>query len=173
MIDTSPSLALIVLIAVLVGAGVYLLLERSLTRIIIGISMISNGVNIMFLVASGRAGGPPLVGTTAPENMSDPLPQALVLTAIVITLGLTAFLLSVAYRAWQLNGHDEVQDDLEDRRIARLAESNEVPARSTDDAGTTLAEDAALSRDETFVLPHGDGRTRRGPGIGLDDEELR
>ncbi|WP_152188694.1 Na(+)/H(+) antiporter subunit C [Georgenia satyanarayanai] len=173
MIDTSPSLALVLLVGVLVGAGVYLLLERSLTRIIIGISMISNGVNVMFLVASGRAGGPPLVGTTAPENMSDPLPQALVLTAIVITLGLTAFLLSVAYRAWQLNGHDEVQDDLEDRRIVRLAESNEVPARSTDDAGTSLAEDAALSRDETLVLPHHDGRRRRRPGIGLDDEELR
>lgn len=173
MIDTSPSLALVMLVVVLVGAGVYLLLERSLTRVIVGISMISNGVNVMFLIASGRAGGPPLVGTTAPENMSDPLPQAMVLTAIVITLGLTAFLLSLAYRAWQLNGHDEVQDDLEDRRIARLAETNVVPPRSTDDAGTTLAEEAALARDETSVLPDRDRRGRRGPGIGLDDEELR
>lgn len=173
MIDTSPSLALVLLIVVLVGAGVYLLLERSLTRIIIGISMLSNGVNVMFLVASGRAGGPALVGTTPPEEMSDPLPQAMVLTAIVITLGLIAFLLSVAYRAWQLNGHDEVQDDLEDRRIARIAETNEVPARSTDDAGTTLAEDAALSRDETPVPGERTVRGRRGPGIGLDDEELR
>ena len=49
--------------------------------------------------------------------MSDPLPQAMVLTAIVITFGLTAFLLAVAYRSWQLTGHDEVQDDLEDRQI--------------------------------------------------------
>jgi len=97
----------------------------------------------------------------------------MVLTAIVITLGLTAFLLSLAYRAWQLNGHDEVQDDLEDRRIARLAESNEVPARSTDDAGTTLAEEAALARDETLVLPDRPRAGRRGPGIGRDDEELR
>ncbi|WP_324649275.1 Na(+)/H(+) antiporter subunit C [Georgenia sp. H159] len=173
MIDTSPSLALVLLVGFLVGAGVYLLLERSLTRVIIGISMISNGVNVMFLIAGGRAGGPPLVGSTAPEEMSDPLPQAMVLTAIVITLGLTAFLLSLAYRAWQLNGHDEVQDDLEDRRIARLAESNEVPARSTDDAGTTLAEEAALARDETFVVPGRGTRGRRGPGMGLDDEELR
>ncbi len=173
MIDTSPSLALALLVAVLVGTGVYLLLERSLTRVIVGVSMISNGVNVMFLIAGGRAGGPPLVGTTPPEEMSDPLPQAMVLTAIVITLGLTAFLLSLAYRAWQLNGHDEVQDDLEDRRIARLAESNEVPARSTDDAGTTLAEDAAQARDETSVLPERTGRGRRGPAIGLDDEELR
>ena len=53
--------------------------------------------------------------------MSDPLPQALVLTAIVITLGTTAFLLALAYRSWQLTGHDEVQDDVEDRAIRRLA----------------------------------------------------
>ena len=169
----SPSLALVALVAVLVGCGVYLLLERSLTRVIVGISMISNGVNIMFLIASGRAGGPPLVGTTAAEDMSDPLPQAMVLTAIVITLGLTAFLLSVAYRAWQLNGHDEVQDDLEDRRIARLAETDEVPARSVDDSDTTLAEEAALSRDETSVASDRPARGRRGPGMGLDDEEVR
>src|SRR5699024_10309703 len=89
VIDTSPSLALVVLVAVLVGTGVYLLLERSLTRVIIGFSMISNGVNVMFLIASGRAGGPPLVGTTDPEEMSDPLPQAMVLTAIVITLAVS------------------------------------------------------------------------------------
>ena len=47
--------------------------------------------------------------------MSDPLPQAMVLTAIVITLGVAAFLLAMAYRSWQLQGHDEVQDDVEDR----------------------------------------------------------
>ena len=49
--------------------------------------------------------------------MSDPLPQAMILTAIVITLGMAAFLLTLAYRSWQLLGHDEVQDDVEDRRI--------------------------------------------------------
>ena len=46
--------------------------------------------------------------------MSDPLPQALVLTAIVISLGTTAFVLAMAYRSWQLTGHDDVQDDVED-----------------------------------------------------------
>jgi multicomponent Na+:H+ antiporter subunit C len=56
--------------------------------------------------------------------MSDPLPQAMVLTAIVITLGLTAFLLAMAYRSWQLTGHDDVQDDVEDAAIRRLAESD-------------------------------------------------
>ena len=58
--------------------------------------------------------------------MSDPLPQAMILTAIVITLGLTAFLLALAYRSWQLLRHDEVQDDDEDRRIIARAERAEA-----------------------------------------------
>ena len=54
-------------------------------------------------------------------GLSDPLPQAMVLTAIVITLATTAFVLAMAYRSWQLNGHDDVQDDIEDDTIRRLA----------------------------------------------------
>ncbi|MEK8107525.1 NADH-quinone oxidoreductase subunit K [Micromonospora sp. M12] len=60
--------------------------------------------------------------------MSDPLPQAMVLTAIVITFGFTAFLLAVAYRSWYVSGDDEVPDDLEDRQIIRRAGRNEVGA---------------------------------------------
>jgi multicomponent Na+:H+ antiporter subunit C len=108
------------------------LLERSLTRVLIGIILISNGVNIAFLVAGGRAGGAPIVGVTEPARMSDSLPQAMVLTAIVITLGITAFLLAMAYRSWQLTGHDEVQDDVEDAAIRRLA-SADAESRSYDD----------------------------------------
>ena len=51
--------------------------------------------------------------------MTDPLPFAMVLTAIVISLGITAFGVALAYRAWQLFGHDEVPDDVEDRRVLR------------------------------------------------------
>lgn len=173
MIDMTPSLVLVLAIVGLVTVGVYLMLERSLSRVVIGVIALGNGINLMFLVAGGRAGTPPIIGNSPEWRMSDPLPQAMVLTAIVITLGISAFLLAMAYRSWQLNAHDEVQDDLEDRRIARLAETNVVPPRSTDDAGTTLAEEAALARDETSVLPDRDRRGRRGPGIGLDDEELR
>ncbi len=53
------------------------------------------------------------------EEFADPLPQALALTAIVITFALTTFLLALGYRSYVLVGHDEVQDDVEDRRIAR------------------------------------------------------
>lgn len=122
----SPNLILMLVAGVLIAAGVYLLLERSLTRILVGVVMASNGVNILFLVASGRALGAPLIGQNAPEEMSDPLPQAMVLTAIVITLGTAAFMLTMAYRSFQLNGHDEVQDDVEDNRIRRLAEADQA-----------------------------------------------
>ena len=99
---------------------------------LIGVILIGNGANLLFLVAGGAAGRPPIVGAEPEGQMSDPLPQAMVLTAIVITLGMTAFLLALAYRSWQLHRHDEVQDDVEDRRIARLAAVDE---RAVADAG--------------------------------------
>jgi multicomponent Na+:H+ antiporter subunit C len=120
----TPNLTLVLVAGVLVAAGVYLLLERSLTRILVGVLLASNGVNVLFLVASGAAGGAPIIGVTDPARMSDPLPQAMVLTAIVITLGTTAYLLALAYRSFQLNGHDEVADDVEDRAIRQLAEAD-------------------------------------------------
>lgn len=118
---TGISLVLLLLAGVLVSVGVYMVLERTLTRIIIGLAILSNGVNVLFLVAGGAAGNPPLLGTAEIETMSDPLPQAMVLTAIVITLGMTAFLLALALRAAQVTGDDEVVNDVEDRRVARLA----------------------------------------------------
>ncbi len=73
--------------------------------------------------------------------MSDPLPQAMVLTAIVITLGMVAFVLALAYRSWQIDGHDEVQDDVEDRRIVRRAELDETSASYDDDTHETSDEE--------------------------------
>lgn len=147
----SPNIVLVVTIGVLFAAGVYLLLERSLSRVLIGVILIGNGANLLFLVAGGAAGRPPIVGATPEGQMSDPLPQAMVLTAIVITLGMTAFLLALAYRSWQLHRHDEVQDDVEDRRIARLAALDELAVEGSDMAGgaETLDQEAAEARDET------------------------
>ena len=148
--DMTPNIVLVVVVAVLVAAGVYLVLERSLSRIMIGIILLSNGINVLFLIAGGAAGGPPIVGRTDPEQMSDPLPQALVLTAIVITLGMTAFVLAMAYRSWQLNRHDEVQDDLEDRRVARRAAADEAAYADVDTEVGSPDEDAASAVDETM-----------------------
>lgn len=154
MIDTTPNLVLVLTVVGLVTVGVYLLLERSLTRVLLGIILLSNGVNVLFLIAGGAAGGPPIIGHTAEGEMTDPLPQAMVLTAIVITLGLTGFLLAMAYRSWQINRHDEVQDDLEDRRIARRAAADQAAYADADtEVTTTLDEDAAQVRDEVVAGP--------------------
>lgn len=153
MIDTSPSLALVVVAAALTAVGVYLVLERSLTRVLLGVIFLSNAVNVVLLISGGRAGGAPIVDYTDEESMSDPLPQALILTAIVITLGMTAFLLAMAYRSWQLNQHDEVQDDVEDRRVAERAARDQAAYLSDDDATTTLEQEAAEVHDETVHDP--------------------
>ncbi|WNB85744.1 Na(+)/H(+) antiporter subunit C [Cellulomonas sp. ATA003] len=155
--DMTPNILLVIVVAGLVSTGVYLMLERSLTRIMIGIVLVSNGINVLFLVAGGASGGAPIVGSTPTEEMSDPLPQAMVLTAIVITLGMTAFVLAMAYRSWQLHRHDEVQDDLEDRRIASIAAANQAIFSDSDtpDVTSDLDLDAVEARDET-----GEGRRR-------------
>jgi multicomponent Na+:H+ antiporter subunit C len=104
--------------AVLFSIGTYLVLQRALTRVILGLAILSHGANTL-LMASGRRGLPPLVGTGDSAVFSDPLPQALALTAIVITFGVTEFLLALVYRSWVLTRDDDVQDDVEDRLIAR------------------------------------------------------
>lgn len=113
-------LALAVTVAVLYGTGTYLLLQRNLSRIVLGLAVLGHGANLLLLLAGGRAGRAPIVGTGG-TAAADPLPQALALTAIVITFGVSAFLLALSYRSWQLNHTDEVEDDVEDRRIARAA----------------------------------------------------
>lgn len=135
----SPNLTLILVASVLVGTGVYLLLARSIVRALIGFMLISNGINLLFMVASGEPGGPPIVGDSE-GPMSDPVPQALVLTAIVITLAMTAFVLSLAHRAWQLGRDDLLEDDEESARIHRRAEQNDMSGESVDDADVIAAE---------------------------------
>lgn len=115
------NLVLVLTTAVLCGTGVYLMLERSLTRVLVGLLLLSNGVNLALLAASGPAGESAFYGDADPGDMADPLPQALILTAIVITLGTVAFVLAMAHRSWQLHRHDDVQDDIEDAAIRRLA----------------------------------------------------
>ncbi|MEV0397115.1 Na(+)/H(+) antiporter subunit C [Polymorphospora rubra] len=162
----SPNLVLVLAIGVLFACGVILLLERSLTRILLGVILLGNGANLLILVG-GRAGGAPIVGVTDEGDMSDPLPQAMVLTAIVITLGMTAFLLAMAYRSWQVIGHDEVQDDLEDRRIVQLAERDEVSG--TDDS-TDGADDDAVDPEQVDLEPVGDEAPNEGAPADQPEE---
>ncbi len=86
-------------VGVLVGAGVYLLLRGRTFAVVLGYTLLSYAVNL-FLFSSGRIRGAdaPLIGSGSPDY-ADPLPQALVLTAIVIGFAMTAFLLVLALRA--------------------------------------------------------------------------
>ncbi|MDX3316017.1 Na(+)/H(+) antiporter subunit C [Streptomyces sp. ME03-5684b] len=117
------SLSLLVAAAVLNAVGATLLLTRSLTRILLGAVVLGNGVNLLVLAATGSAGEAPLLYPHIIRNrVTDPLPQAIALTAIVITLATTAFLLAMAYRSHQVTGSDEISDDTEDRLVALRAE---------------------------------------------------
>ncbi|HZI44361.1 MAG TPA: NADH-quinone oxidoreductase subunit K [Ilumatobacter sp.] len=103
--------------AALFAIGTYLLLQRKLSRVIVGLGLLGHGANVLF-VNSGRRGLPPIIGQGDPSDFADPLPQSLVLTAIVIGFGTTALLLALAYRSWLLTNDDEVEDDIEDRLVA-------------------------------------------------------
>ena len=108
------SAVLIVIMAILYAAGIYAMLERSLTRVLIGFLLLGNATNLFLLVVMGRPGVAAFFGAAETEDMSDPLPQALTLTAIVITFAVSAFLLALIYRSWQLGQADTVHDDEED-----------------------------------------------------------
>ena len=121
--------------ATLFGIGTYLLLQRKLSRIIVGLGLLTHGANVL-LITAGRRGDPPIVGRGDESTFADPLPQALALTAIVITFGVTILLLALAYRSWLLTSDDEVQDDVGDRAVGRadvideeLADQAQVIAR--------------------------------------------
>ena len=98
----------------LYAAGTYLMLRRRLAQLIIGLGLISNGTNLLIFTAGGLTRArPPVVaaGAAALEPpYADPVPQALVLTAIVIGFGLTAFSLVLAHRVHATAGTDDVDD---------------------------------------------------------------
>jgi len=102
------------------ATGAYLVLGRQLSRVVIGFGLLGHGVNIQLILAGGDAAEPAFVGGNT-DDFTDPLPQAFVLTAIVITFGVIAFLLALAHRSWEVTADDEVEDDVEDRRIAQEA----------------------------------------------------
>jgi multicomponent Na+:H+ antiporter subunit C len=119
---------LALVVGVLFACGSWLLMQRRLSRIIIGIGLLGHGANLLLVTAGGGPGRAPILEDGIPVDVADPLPQALALTAIVITFGVTAFLLSLGFRSWQLTRDDRVEDDVEDRLIAR----READARESD-----------------------------------------
>ena len=105
-----------ILLAVVVGglyaAGTYLILRRHIVKLILGLAMLAHAANLLIFTAGGlRRARPPLVpeGANAPLGpVADPVPQALILTAIVIGFGILAFALALSFRAYQATGTDDL-----------------------------------------------------------------
>lgn len=96
-------------IGILFMCATYLMLSKSLLRIIVGTGLLSHGAHLLLLTMGGLKGGAaPLLGENA-SSYTDPIPQALILTAIVISFGVTAFFLVLAYRAYQELGTDNME----------------------------------------------------------------
>ncbi len=116
-----------VLVGILFAGSIYLLLSRKLVRILLGIAILGNAVNLLIFTAGRLTRGvPPIIPIKSYlpiEATANPLPQALVLTAIVISFSFLAFFLVLGYRAYQELG----TDDLLDMRVAEPKEHSEPP----------------------------------------------
>jgi multicomponent Na+:H+ antiporter subunit C len=153
----SVNITLLVVMGVLFTAGIYLLLERSLTRVMLGLMMLTNAANVLLLLTGGFSGRSPLYAAgVGAEEYSDPLPQALILTSIVIGFAVTAFMLGIIYRSWVLGRKDVVQDDIEDRRVASqpsfdAEDDAPMPVDTTEFTPAEAADEAAGSQNQRRI----------------------
>lgn len=131
----------LIIVGGLTSTGVYLLLERNLTRMLLGLLLIGNAVNLLILTAGGSSGNPPIRGrgSNGSSTTADPLAQGMILTAIVISMGIAAFVLALAYRSYRLTTVEEVSNDPEDTRVSQQSgteDDEDVPpadvSRDTD-----------------------------------------
>ncbi|MCD8511107.1 MAG: Na(+)/H(+) antiporter subunit C [Bacillus sp. (in: Bacteria)] len=101
---------MILTVGVIVSVSTYLILTKSLLRVVLGLLMLAHGAHLLFLTMAGlKEGAPPLLGEYA-SAYADPLPQALILTAIVIGFGVTAFLLVLAYQTYKAHETDDLDE---------------------------------------------------------------
>ena len=149
----SVNLTLLIVMGALYACGIYLILERSLTRVLLGLMLLANATNLLILATGGNAGLAPLYNQDiGADEYADPLPQALILTSIVISFAVTAFMLGIIYRTWVLARRDEIQDDIEDLRVAETpsfdAEDDAVvPAETSEFPLTMLGSDGGSVSD--------------------------
>ncbi|QIN29548.1 Na(+)/H(+) antiporter subunit C [Brevibacterium luteolum] len=158
----SVSLVMLLAMGVMYACGIYLMLDRSLTRVLLGFMLMGNATNLLIMLTAGPPGRPPLTDgkNFSDAGMSDPLPHALILTAIVITFAMSAFLLAMIYRSWRLVRNENLEDDIEDIRIAFTQGRD-----SAEEAGTSGEYD-----DTEF----GDEAQSPIPGaLDLDEEDER
>ncbi|ARF13486.1 MULTISPECIES: Na(+)/H(+) antiporter subunit C [Sporosarcina] len=99
-----------ILIGILFTAAVYLILSRSLLKVILGTGLLSHGAHLLILTMGGLGGTAPPVVIDGVTDFADPLPQALILTAIVISFGVTAVMLVMAYRMYDVHRTDNMNE---------------------------------------------------------------
>jgi multicomponent Na+:H+ antiporter subunit C len=138
------TLVLSLAVAVLIGSGSYLLLKHDLVRVVIGVLLLSHGASLFIMSAGLSSGAAPIYPLPANRNIADPLVQAMTLTAIVITFGVSALLLSLIYRVYV--AHATLDTDT----LAEVEEKEELIAER--DASADGAEDdAALLAQESHA----------------------
>jgi len=105
-------LLLVILVGVLYAGGVYLMFRRSMVRMLLGLVLISNGANILiFLIGGITKGKAPIIQADErhfTDIYADPIPQALILTAIVISFALTAFAIVLLHKVYSTTGSDDL-----------------------------------------------------------------
>lgn len=143
-------------IGILIAGGVYLVLQRGMVRIVFGMTLISHAVNLIILSAGVPAWREQPFGSTPIEDAADPLPQAFVLTAIVITMAVTAFMLTLAALG---TNDDTKRDKKRDGAVEDGAVPNNIVALTSDNV--------AVARDDVATASGGvatasDGDVKRG-----------
>lgn len=147
----------LVLIGGLTSCGIYLLLERNLTRMLLGLLLVGNAINLLILSIGGASGNPPIRGRTSADETTtaDPLAQGMILTAIVITMGIAAFVLALTYRSFRLTTAEDVDNDPEDTRVSQLAD--EQTTDRDDEAEDIVTRPDTDAPDELDALPGHEG----------------
>ncbi|MEX5260835.1 sodium:proton antiporter [Kocuria sp. CPCC 205263] len=145
-------MALALTVGVLIGGGVFMMLRRGMVRLIIGFALLSHGVNLLIMATGGiDRRGEPLGASADPATTADPLPQAFVLTAIVIAFAITMYMLVLA-----VTGDEDDDTDLE--LTGREMETPDLMDDPADSPGTHGA--APEDPDPVGTRPE------RGPGRG-------
>lgn len=133
-------------VAVIFGSAAYLMLKRDLIRVITGMILLGNGANLFIMAAGLRQGRAPFVGSE--YETSDPLVQAMTLTAIVISFGVATLVLSLVYRVYdshhsvdlrRLGSAEAVQASLDDQPTALEIEAEEEARVSSEDEEAVAA----------------------------------
>ncbi len=135
-------LAVSLAVAVVFGSGVFLVIQRDLLRVVVGVVLISNAASLFIVAAGLTRGAAPVLPIPEGESASDPLVQAMAITAIVITSSVAALLLSLVYRLYV--SHDTV--DLEEISRAELREA-ESRERNTEPKREERAEEGPAEEE--------------------------